>query len=176
MNTYGGTLNAYLINSCRVKDNAAFTSLNKSLSYLKYYFRINEEDINLFDKNDYGRLDRWRNDFRFCACPAISGAITNIIRCGPDHAETNLQQQCTEQVITDHNTVRCELARKKRSTYNVTYTSQAPWKTDIAVYMVRINTRFLYSLLLLVHFIILTNVLTELMLFVSAVYVLFFQT
>jgi len=91
----------------------------------------------LFDKNDFGRLERWRNDFRFCACPAINGIINDNIQCGPDHADTKLQQQCTEHVITDQNTVRCELARKKRSTDNVIYRSRAPRQTDNVIYMIR---------------------------------------
>ena len=77
-----------------------------------FIYRITKnKDVNLFEKDDYELLQPWKNDFLFCECFQQNNQLVDEIQCSPRE-----QLLCTEQSLTKDNTVRCELARKKRST------------------------------------------------------------
>ena len=83
---------------------------------------------NLFNDTNHDNLEQWSNRFRFCSCqtdPSIFDRITDKLVC--DQPSTDLTQVC-EETLTDDTTVRCDLARRKKS-IDDTHTSPATRKT-----------------------------------------------
>ena len=71
--------------------------------------RVTKTSENLFKPINYDHLKPWKSTFRFCSCEEANLDVPDILNC-----DTDLQQVCTES-LNDANTVRCDLARRKRS-------------------------------------------------------------
>jgi len=92
----------------------------------KTIFRVTHSTDNLFIDNNHDRLEQWSNSFRFCSCHQESvSKITDSLVC--DQPSTDLTQVC-EETLTDDTTVRCDLAKRKKS-IDDTHKSPATRKT-----------------------------------------------